>query len=119
MIVLFCKIGWLVFSQDLSRNSGKSMLRVSSQKTNLKQGAGHMATLKSFFNELYGVYKSNLKSWWEVKALENHIKYKILPKGIRINLTPSIKTRLPQLFEKWEKESISSSLKFMRILLEK
>lgn len=68
-----------------------------------EQGIGQTTTLKTLFNDIYVVYKNNLKAWWEIKSLENYIKQNIIPKGLRINIAPSHKTSSPQVLGQWEK----------------
>lgn len=70
------------------------------------------------FRELTRVYKEQISSWWEVQSLDNYIKNNIVPRGLRITLTPAQKNRNPSFFTKWEKEATDSSVRFMRLLLE-
>lgn len=50
---------WLIDSEN-----------VFSEK-DLGQISGSTETLKSIFNDLYNLYKENLKAWWEYRTFEN------------------------------------------------
>lgn len=80
--------------------------------------SGSLVTLKSLFKELYIAYRDNLKSWWELKSLENYLLNKIVPKGLRVNIVPATRSRSAELLEIWEKEALNSSLRFLQILIE-
>ncbi|XP_075172137.1 putative C-mannosyltransferase DPY19L4 [Anomaloglossus baeobatrachus] len=82
------------------------------------EGGIGITSLRTKFNDLYLSYKEYTKSWWEIKALENYLKNKIVPKGLRINIRPSPRTSSPKLLEAWQKESVESSLRLMTILLQ-
>ncbi|XP_056407823.1 uncharacterized protein LOC130303808 [Hyla sarda] len=75
-------------------------------------------TLNSVFKELNYRYKNQIKSWWEVQSLDNYISNRIVPKGLRIAISPALRSRTPTLMSKWEKEATESSLRFMNLLLE-
>lgn len=77
-----------------------------------------VSTIKLAFNELLKVCKEYTTSWWEVQSLENYIKQSIVPRGLRVSLQPSERVKSETLKVKWEKEATSSSLRFMRLLLE-
>lgn len=79
---------------------------------------GSVFSLKSIFVELYSAYKNNLKLWWELKALENYIENIVVPKGLRINITPAGRSCSPELLARWEEAANNSSIRFMTILLE-
>lgn len=73
-------------------------------------------TTKLAFKNLLAVYKDYTTSWWEVQSLDNYIKHKIVPRGLRITLQPSERARSETLLTQWEKEATESSLRFMKIL---
>lgn len=73
--------------------------------------------LKSTFKDLHNAYRNNIKSWWEVQSLEHYIKAEIVPKGLRLRLTPAARSRSATLLTQWEKELTNSSLRLMNILL--
>lgn len=50
--------------------------------------------------------------------MENYIKVNIVPKGLRIKITPAIRSRTTTLLTRWEKELTDSSIRLMTILLE-
>lgn len=75
-------------------------------------------SLNSTFKELNERYKQNIKSWWEIKSLENYVKNNIVPQGLRIGILPAPRVRSPALMKKWEQEVTSSSLRLMNLLLE-
>lgn len=75
-------------------------------------------SLKSAFKELTRCYKEHILSWWEIQSFESYIKENIVPRGLRVTLTPSNRLRNQELMKKWEKEATDSSLRFMRLLLE-
>lgn len=37
---------------------------------------GSLVTLKSIFKDLYVAYRNNLKSWWELKSIDNKLYLK-------------------------------------------
>lgn len=75
-------------------------------------------SLKVLFRDLLSAYRENIKSWWEVETIDNYIKASIVPKGLRINISPARRSKSDTLLKKWEKELTESSLRLMRILLE-
>ncbi|XP_075187500.1 uncharacterized protein LOC142258789 [Anomaloglossus baeobatrachus] len=85
--------------------------------TEVLPGDSNVTSLRTRFGDLYSLYKEYSKSWWEIKTLENYLKNKIVPKGLRINLCPSPRTSNPRLLEAWAKESVESSFRFMNLLL--
>lgn len=58
------------------------------------------------FRKLTQTYKDQIAAWWELQCLENYIKHKIVPRGLRINLTPAAKLTSPDFRKKWEQELI-------------
>lgn len=70
------------------------------------------------FRELTQTYKDQIAAWWEVQCLENYIKNNIVPRGLRINLTPSSKFTSSEFRTKWEQEATKSSLRLMNLLVE-
>lgn len=74
-------------------------------------------SIKNIFKELNDRYKERIKSWWEVRSIENYIKHKIVPRGLRISILPAQRIRTPNLMKKWEQEVTESSLRLMTLLL--
>lgn len=108
--------GFLTALPDTDKWSNDAITVFSEQE--YETDSGSLVTLKTIFKDLYVAYKDNLKSWWELKSIENYISNKIVPKGLRVNISPAERSRSVELIEKWEKEALSSSLRFMQILLE-
>lgn len=54
-------------------------------------------SLNSILKDVINNYKANIKSWWEVKSLENDIKHNIVPKGLRIGILLALRSRFPGL----------------------
>lgn len=77
-----------------------------------------VATCKLAFKDLYCTYKDNVKSWWEIRSLESYIAHKIVPRGLRISITPATRINSPRLLARWEEELTKSSLNLMELLLE-
>lgn len=75
-------------------------------------------SLNSTFKDLNERYKQKIKSWREIKWLENYIKNKIVPRGLRIGILPAPRVRSPTFNKKWEEEVTNSSMHLMNLLLE-
>lgn len=75
-------------------------------------------SFKIAFKELNRLYKEHLASWWEVQSLDNYIRQGIVPRGLRISVTPVQKQRSPGFTTRWEQLATKSSLQLMTLLLE-
>ncbi|XP_044130662.1 coagulation factor XIII B chain-like, partial [Bufo gargarizans] len=73
-------------------------------------------SFKAAFKDLTKIYKEQISSWWEIQSIENYLKNKIGPRGLRITLTPAARCRSASLISKWEDEATKSSLRFMHLL---
>ncbi|KAM4017383.1 uncharacterized protein ACNLHF_007006 isoform 1-T3 [Anomaloglossus baeobatrachus] len=90
---------------------------VFSERTS--EGLGNTKNnLKNIFSDLLLAYKLNIKSWWEVQSLEQYIKQKIVPRGLRVNLVPAERSRTENLLKRWEEELTNSSIRLMTILVD-
>lgn len=83
-----------------------------------ENGQDNTPSLRILFKDLLSGYRDNIKSWWEVETINNYIKAGIVPKGLRINISPASRSRSTILLTKWEKELTESLLRLMHILLE-
>lgn len=82
------------------------------------EGGSESTRLKTVYKQWYTAYHDNIKSWWEVQSLEKYIKSRIVPKGLRISITPATRSRSTTLLNSWKKELTDSSIRPMHILLE-
>ncbi|XP_075719837.1 uncharacterized protein LOC142760524 [Rhinoderma darwinii] len=76
------------------------------------------ASLKSTFKNLTRLHKDYTRSWWEIQSLENYLKNKIVPRGLRVPIVPASRLKTSNIKERWEQEITGSSLRFMQILVE-
>lgn len=58
---------------------------VFSKKTFLQQK--YTPSFGVAFREFTQTYKYQIEAWWEVKSLENYIKYNIVPRGLHVRQT--------------------------------
>ncbi|XP_073414454.1 uncharacterized protein [Dendrobates tinctorius] len=54
--------------------------------------------------------------WWTKTSLDNYIKQKIIPRGLRIQLYPTFSLDDTELISKWESVSSACSMSFMEII---
>lgn len=78
----------------------------------------YIPSLNAAFRELTKLYKTHTSTWWEIQSLTTYIAENIVPRGLRITLTPANKHRSPEFMLKWEKEATAASIKLMQLLLE-
>lgn len=66
----------------------------------------YVPSFTTAFKELTTTYKNQIATWWEVQSLDNYVKNEIVPRGLRITLTPAAtKTRSPAFSGLWGKRS--------------
>lgn len=51
--------------------------------------------------------------------MENYIEARMVPKGLRVTLSPASRSRSESLLKMWKKELTESTLRFMQISLQK
>ncbi|XP_077137816.1 uncharacterized protein LOC143803948 [Ranitomeya variabilis] len=58
------------------------------------------------------------RMWWNRALLENYLKKKIIPRGLRIQVFPSFPVSDETFITKWEEICTKSSLQFMELLVD-
>ncbi|XP_069604306.1 uncharacterized protein [Ranitomeya imitator] len=84
--------------------------------TNLMTGVqGDVSGLQTQIKRLL---HKRTRMWWNRALLENYLKKKIIPRGLRIQVFPSFPVSDENFITKWEEVCTKSSLQFMELLIE-
>ncbi|OCT60421.1 hypothetical protein XELAEV_18046443mg [Xenopus laevis] len=81
-----------------------------------KQTDTNMQTL---FKQLQKVSIKETKLWWEITTLQNYIKVKRVPRGLRIKKFPAFEVQDKDVMTEWYEALTDCSLKLMGILVTK
>ncbi|OCT76223.1 hypothetical protein XELAEV_18031425mg [Xenopus laevis] len=76
-------------------------------------------SMQSLFKQLQKVSIKEIKLWWEITTLQNYIKIKRVPRGLRIKKFPAFEVQDKDLMTEWYEALTDSSLKLMGILVTK
>ncbi|XP_073437065.1 uncharacterized protein [Dendrobates tinctorius] len=84
-------------------------------------GTTTMVTSGSQFNSVFNVIKNlthkRIRFWWNRAFLENYIERQLIPRGLRVHVTPSFIVSDQEFISNWESVCNDTSKKLMELLI--